>query len=318
MREFLAVSLAVFFALSLFGTGAQDLGAVDRAKAWNVTWECEDRIGKSYSNRQMEEAAAVNDVRATQYATESSACGGKNDQVWFSAMCSDPADGPEEERALVACVAFVSNFGDWTETYVVAEDFSLLSNRESYAPDFERSKGAGPEYDIASEPRRVRIDEEQMGLLVFELPADVANEDFVLQWTGAGPVETEGGELLGLQILVHDREPSLSEVVDGVAGTPVAPIDATGSTGDLTFLGASDDVIGPVDLDPGLYRVTARFSGDGNFSVWARQADGTDDLLFNELGDYAGEATFSVESPGGVVLEVEGGGDWNLQIEKLF
>lgn len=101
------------------------------------------------------------------------------------------------------------------------------------------------------------------------------------------------------------------------ATPPAAQVAATPAAENVCQ-GSSDDVIGPLDLVPGLYQVSARYAGDDNFVVWAHQADGASDLLVNEIGSYAGEATFTVESAGKVVLEVVGIGAWELRIEKLM
>lgn len=138
-------------------------------------------------------------------------------------------------------------------------------------------------------------------------------------WTGAGPIRSDSAVLPGLQILVEDREPAVADLIrpQASATPPAAQVAATPAAENVCQ-GSSDDVIGPLDLVPGLYQVSARYAGDDKFVVWAHQADGASDLLVNEIGSYAGEATFTVESAGKVVLEVVGIGAWELRIEKLM
>jgi hypothetical protein len=295
---------------------AQIQGAVDLAIASNALESCDDGIASSITVQGAEDAGDANFTTETRYIVETTACGSG---VSLMAGCGAPVEGLQEEAALIACLVYVGNEGQSSGISVAAQDFSLLSNSDNFAASSELSKQVLlPEHDIASEPLEVPYNQEASGLVVFEVPTDVAQEDMVLQWTRDRPVTTVQGELPGLQIIVHDREPVLTEVLSVMLGTPVAPQGEGSSITDLSFRGTSDDVIGPLDLEPGLYQVWARFTGDENFVIWVRQGDGTSDLLVNEIGSYSGESTFSVETSTQVVLEVEGIGPWEVQIEKLM
>lgn len=71
--------------------------------------------------------------------------------------------------------------------------------------------------------------------------------------------------------------------------------------------------IGPVQFD-GLHTVSAEYNGDGNFAVWALDEDGQErDLLFNEIGQFEGENSYSGTHVG--YIRVEATGDWELDIE---
>jgi hypothetical protein len=117
---------------------------------------------------------------------------------------------------------------------------------------------------------------------------------------------------------VHVREPEIAAALPFVLSAP--PADSQGAEApreDLSYSGTSDDVIGPLNLDSGLYEVSTRYAGDENFRVRIRYADGTSDLLVNDVGSYSGKSTFFVETST-VVLEVEAAGRWDLQIEKVM
>ena len=321
MRRVAVVLQVLFVALPLVSVGAQAEGAVDRAKAWNVSLSCDDGIGMSATSHQQQAAADKSQVDEVDYALNVTACGAVHNAFSLIAECSAPVEGVDEGTALIYCLVFVGSNLDvqWKDIFVAAKDFSLLSNTESYPVDLDLSKQVDPQYDIVSEPTKLRMKDNKTGVLVFKVPSEVAKDDMVLQWSGADEVHTDKGVLPGLQIIVHDREPGLAELIAASASDAPAASTGVGQSAEaMTYSGMSDDVIGPITFAPGLYRVSARYTGDDNFAVWTHQADGTDDLLFNEIGSYRGEATFTVEASTKVVLEVKGVGAWELRIERLM
>jgi hypothetical protein len=294
----------------------QPQGAVDRATAWNVATVCDDGIGRTFTDQESESVGFTDD----DFSNDVKACIGSMFAPMFYAQCSPPLESAQPEEALVVCVVSVFNFGQRKDIEAGADDFSLLSNTDSYEVNIDVSQQvAPPEFRIPSQPAPVPEGEYVLRVVAFDVPEEVAKEDMVLQWTGAGPAETTRGELPGLQVLVQAREPALAEAVTSTQSEPRSDSQgAQASVGGQSYTGTSDDVIGPLDLVPGLYQVSARYTGDENFVIWVRLGDGTSDLLVNDIGSYSGESTFSVETSTQVVIEVEGIGPWEVRIEKLM
>lgn len=71
--------------------------------------------------------------------------------------------------------------------------------------------------------------------------------------------------------------------------------------------------IGPVRFD-GLHTFSAEYNGEGNFAVWVLDEDGREqDLIFNEIGQFEGQNTYSGNHVG--YIRIEATGDWRLEAE---
>lgn len=71
--------------------------------------------------------------------------------------------------------------------------------------------------------------------------------------------------------------------------------------------------LGPIEFE-GFHRIAGRYEGDGNFVVWLLDDDGGEvDLLFNEVGEFEGENTYSGNHVG--YIRIEATGDWNLEAD---
>lgn len=71
--------------------------------------------------------------------------------------------------------------------------------------------------------------------------------------------------------------------------------------------------IGPVRFD-GLHTISAQYNGDGNFAVWVLDEDGQrQDLIFNEIGEFEGQSTYSGNHVG--YIRIEATGDYELDVE---
>lgn len=71
--------------------------------------------------------------------------------------------------------------------------------------------------------------------------------------------------------------------------------------------------IGPVRFD-GLHTISAEYNGEGNFAVWVLDEEGRRmDLIFNEVGQFEGQNTYSGNHVG--YIRIEATGDWQLQAE---
>lgn len=93
------------------------------------------------------------------------------------------------------------------------------------------------------------------------------------------------------------------------------PRPAPSAVSDLPASSADQypDYIGPVQFD-GLHRVSAQYNGDGNFAVWILDEDGQrEELVFNEVGQFEGETTYSGTHVG--YIRIEATGDWNIDVE---
>lgn len=71
--------------------------------------------------------------------------------------------------------------------------------------------------------------------------------------------------------------------------------------------------IGPVQFD-GLHRIRGEYNGDSNFVVWVLDEDGRErELIFNEIGEFEGEGTYSGNHVG--YIRIEATGDWTVEAE---
>lgn len=76
--------------------------------------------------------------------------------------------------------------------------------------------------------------------------------------------------------------------------------------------GEYPNYVGPIQFD-GLTRFTGRYQGDSNFAVWVLNQHGQEvDLLFNEIGSFEGETTFSGNGVG--YVRVEATGPWEIEM----
>lgn len=124
-------------------------------------------------------------------------------------------------------------------------------------------------------------------------------------WNGHRATYVPPGEFLldinadgSWSIEVTQPRPTQADVMD-------VPVELTGDTVDYD---------GPIYF-PGLVQVTAKHAGDSNFAVWVRNIHGEHvDLLFNEIGRFEGETTFSGEGHGWITVEANG--DWSIRIEE--
>lgn len=83
----------------------------------------------------------------------------------------------------------------------------------------------------------------------------------------------------------------------------------------LTAEGQGPDVIGPINLDD-VSTVAGSHDGESNFIVEARTAEGglsSWDLLFNEIGEFEGEA--ATRANGIAWIDVNADGHWTIEIE---
>lgn len=105
---------------------------------------------------------------------------------------------------------------------------------------------------------------------------------------------------------------------DAAQDTTCEQIGAEGGAPGTVLRGDGDAVTGAVPLSAGLSAVRGTHGGAANFAVFAYQADGSSDLLFNEIGPYDGEAALRLDSSSTVVFEVMADGPWMLTISSAF
>lgn len=82
-----------------------------------------------------------------------------------------------------------------------------------------------------------------------------------------------------------------------------------------TITGWGDDVISDVNIGDGIYRVHFTHSGRSNFIVKSYDATNDQELLINEIGNYAGYVLLLGESP--FAFEITADGVWTYTIERL-
>jgi hypothetical protein len=73
--------------------------------------------------------------------------------------------------------------------------------------------------------------------------------------------------------------------------------------------GSGDDVLLLENPTIGLKTIQIMNAGRGNFAVWSYTADGSADLLVNEIGNYSGEVLVADQT---VLLAIESDSNWAL------
>jgi len=91
------------------------------------------------------------------------------------------------------------------------------------------------------------------------------------------------------------------------------PRAATGDELPQSLDGSGPEVHGPFELE-GSHIAEGSHSGESNFQVQIYPGEGNfGELLFNEIGEYEGETTFSFDGVGWVAVQADG--DWDVDIE---
>ena len=93
---------------------------------------------------------------------------------------------------------------------------------------------------------------------------------------------------------------------------------ANASADALSFSGMEPTVTPEFTPPSDVLTVTGNFEGDGNFIVLAVSPDGTEDVVFNEIGSFSGETTLEVDPASPLILDVEANGSWEVVIEPAF
>jgi len=136
-------------------------------------------------------------------------------------------------------------------------------------------------------------------------------------------VPDEGFDVLFINV-IGDFDGSQAELVEG--GTYLLDIEAdggwsitvkqpratSGSSPPDSFSGRGPDVVGPIEFD-GTHIAEGSHSGEGNFQVRVMPMEGSfSELVFNEIGNFNGETTFSYRGLGWV--DVNADGSWQIDI----
>lgn len=125
-------------------------------------------------------------------------------------------------------------------------------------------------------------------------------------------------EPAGAEVTETPQESDVPTITTGPTATPIPPTETPSPTplpDPVTLEGNQPDVTDVVSLPTGIYRVVASYTGVGNFIVWSYGEDGSEDLLFNDLGNYEGEALLPIESD--LRFEVTASGPWTLTVEPI-
>ena len=132
-----------------------------------------------------------------------------------------------------------------------------------------------------------------------------------------------GRQAAGLRERIDLLEPAPDAAVVPDAGQASEPV---GGGVDLRFEGSSDTVTDPFIVGPGTVRFDAVYNGSSNFAVWIYGPDGTQDLVFNEIGPYEGSQVVPVAATGEFAigltageafLEVTGSdGSWRIDVSQ--
>lgn len=126
-----------------------------------------------------------------------------------------------------------------------------------------------------------------------------------------------------LDLLINEIGPYVGEVMADIPEAGKYILDVKADDGDWILKTLSpkassklpSEVVGTMDTvsntfplkEDTLYKFKAKFTGEGNFSATLRNAKTGEfeDLLFNEIGDYSGETTASVDKEGVFILQIQ-------------
>ena len=268
---------------------------------------CEDGVGSSYLIEELR-SALDNDTMSA-FTARREACGPDGILSFtLGAMCAPAQPATDMRYVEIFCSISVWNPSD-DILLVTNEQFTLASNTERYLVTTGLLERVVPE-DTLEKGRRAYPHDSVFGVIGFRIPAAKEGDDYVLIWRVPNPETSPVSTWKRLQIILEDRGAVFENRLDSTQ---------TGDgVGSVTLSGGSDKVSDPVALPPGIYRVSAKYRGNGNFAVWVRMADGDSDLLFNEIDTYSGEATFQIDSSTTVLFEVTGIGSWEIVVSPAF
>jgi hypothetical protein len=123
-----------------------------------------------------------------------------------------------------------------------------------------------------------------------------------------------------IDLLEEGSPPRTEEPAD--AGDPAPAADGLA----LRFEGSADTVTDPFIVREGTVRFDARYTGSSNFAVWIYGPDGSQDLVFNEIGPYEGSQVVPVAGADGVAIDLRAGeaflevtgsdGSWRIDVSQ--
>lgn len=178
------------------------------------------------------------------------------------------------------------------------------------APDPQSFAGTGEEVR-----RGVTI---EGGLTVVEATHE-GNSNFQVSLAGEGDFDDNFinviGDFDGAQAdLIEEGEYILDVNADGSWEVTIRqPRSGEGDSLPVSFSGNAPDVVGPVRFS-GTGVATGSHSGDSNFQVQIYPMKGSfGELVFNEIGTFEGETTYSFDGIGWI--DVNANGNWSLEFE---
>jgi hypothetical protein len=187
-------------------------------------------------------------------------------------------------------------------------------------------------YFSITEPPQVYTEEHER--VERALSAAVIGGDFVIEGIDTGENSSITVGVIAMQESAPFLEEAILELVSALGLEPAVPMPrdtlfddgssdprpttgpAVRDSGPQAFSGFGDEIIDGVRLEPGLLRVSATNSGDGNFVVWLYAPNGDRDLLFNEIGSYSGERATQIGVSGIYTIAVESTGSWSLSLSQ--
>ncbi|MFT4037965.1 MAG: hypothetical protein QM692_07295 [Thermomicrobiales bacterium] len=271
---------------------------------------CQDGVGSSYRADELREALDNGTLNA--FLARRSACGpGGAESFGLSASCAP--DQTSDVRGFVDVFCLVSVWNPSGDSLLLTNDqFTLASNVARYPVD-ETLLDDEAVADTLEGGLPVATESADSGVIAFQLPAEDANDDFVLIWKLPDPYASPSPTRQRLQIVLGERESDFEAVP-----APVANVIQPGAfNGRLQFTGASNLVNSPVELGAGLYRVTARYSGVGPFTVSIQTDTGEDDQLISTVGAFSGQTTFRLDATEDVAFAVTGSGRWEILVTRV-
>lgn len=137
------------------------------------------------------------------------------------------------------------------------------------------------------------------------------------------PVNQVGTVEIRSAFLVPEDGPYVAQVnADGnwtLEITQPTPATSEIMTPPIEQSGTGPGVFYFVKLDQGVHRVHGTHQGESNFIVQAVSAQGEESLspqlLFNETGQFEGDAALQVREAGSYLIAVQANGDWTVTIE---
>jgi hypothetical protein len=310
----------IFWSASLAGSNAVPAGPVDAAKT-QASDGCTDGIGTTYRTDDL--ATATEDGTGTAFVRAHSACTevGFLSGVSLLATCSRAVVGPTQEAFALYCRVAVTVPPQGPPLRLNADQYALVSNAGRYSPDAGLSVSIPEGQNLGARPIVAQPNSTTLAYLAFAIPPEERTREALLTWTMPGSARGELRHTRELKVLIAERDAwlagfaALYSADDRASYTSNMPSSAPAPD---SLSSNSNSVSEPMPLPAGTYVVSADYIGATKFAVWIHAASGGSDRLFDAVGIYSGQTTFTLDRDETVIFEITGLGGWVVETRPAF